>query len=211
MFSTQKVGIGLTSAFSKMSIIIPCLVGVLFLGQDNDLIYKAIGIGLVIIASVLILYTKGNKFKAGYFLLPLLVFIMSGVTDSGMELSRRFVISDSSESPFFLFLLFFTAFFCSLIISFIERKRAGSKLYLNSAIFGTLLGIFNFLASSMLLFNVKLYGGTVVFPIVNGSVVLIITILGALLFKERLTKRQIVGVVVAILSVVLIASISVSA
>jgi len=60
-YSTQKVGIGLTTALNKMSVVIPVSVGILYLGQNSGLILKVAGIILALASFVLILYKKSDK------------------------------------------------------------------------------------------------------------------------------------------------------
>lgn len=73
-------------------------------------------------------------------------------------------------------------------------------------LYGIALGLFNYLASKMLLINVALVGGAVVFPVVNASVVALTAVIGVLFFKERISKRQWTGIVLAIVAVAIIAS-----
>jgi multidrug transporter EmrE-like cation transporter len=49
-------------------------------------------------------------------------------------------------------------------------------------------------------------GGSVVFPVHNASVVMLTALSGVLFFKEKFSKRQWLGVAIAIISVILIAT-----
>ena len=60
-YSTQKVGIGLTTALNKMSVVLPVSVGILYLGQNSGLFLKVAGIILALASFVLILYKKSEK------------------------------------------------------------------------------------------------------------------------------------------------------
>ena len=60
-YSTQKVGIGLTTALNKMSVVIPVTVGILYLGQSSGLYLKVAGIILALASFVLILYMRSDK------------------------------------------------------------------------------------------------------------------------------------------------------
>ncbi len=212
--STQRIGVGLTSAFSKMSVIIPVLVGILFLGQTNNLIIKCFGIVLTLISFYLVLYTKnksgiadkdkGPKMAAN-IILPLSVFLFSGVCDELQELVRKFLIFTTNDLNIFLFIVFATAMICSVILAIIDVVRHGLVLSWWTLICGVFLGLSNFFTSKLLLINVNIFGGSIVFPIINTSTVLITSLLGMLLFKEKLTVRQWIGIGAAMLSVVLIA------
>lgn len=212
-FSTQKVGIGLTTALNKMSVLIPVTVGVLYLGQTTGLFLKLLGIAVVLLSFVLILYKKSDKKSKWAVILPMLVFIVSGMIDASMELSRNYVIKESYDQEAFLVSVFSFAVFFSLLAVAVEalftkgisrkvKTTSGSRMFL----YGSLLGTFNFLTSKMILINVGLMGGSVVYPIHNAAVVTFTALAGLLFFNEVFTKRQWIGVFLAVCGVALIAS-----
>ena len=212
-FSTQKVGIGLTTALNKMSVLIPVTVGVLYLGQTIGLFLKLLGIAVVLASFVLILYKKSDKRSKWAVILPMLVFIVSGMIDTSMELSRNYVIKESYDQEAFLVSVFSFAVFFSLLAVAVEalltkgvsrkvKTTSGSRMLL----YGALLGTFNFLTSKMILMNVGLMGGSVVYPIHNAAVVTFTPLAGLLFFNEVFTKRQWFGVFLAVCGVALIAS-----
>lgn len=211
-FSTEKVGIGLTTALNKMSVVIPVMVGVLFLNQHSGILEKIIGIILALISFFLVLYKRSQKGGKGVFLLPVLVFVLSGMIDTSMELTNTFFIKSPGQSELFLLGVFIIAALMSALMQIKDnRDRLEKKIHNNEPKFrvtffyGSLLGIFNFLTSKMILVNVGLMGGTVVFPIHNASVVLLTAIIGVLFFKESFTKKQWIGVVLAVAAVSIIA------
>ena len=212
-FSTQKVGIGLTTALNKMSVLIPVTVGVLYLGQTIGLFLKLLGIAVVLLSFALILYKKSDKKSKWAVILPMLVFIVSGMIDTSMELSRNYVIKESYDQEAFLVSVFSFAVFFSLLAVAVEalltkgvsrkvKTTSGSRMLL----YGALLGTFNFLTSKMILMNVGLMGGSVVYPIHNAAVVTFTALAGLLFFNEVFTKRQWIGVFLAVCGVALIAS-----
>ncbi len=218
-YSTRKVGIGLTTALNKMSILISVSVGILYLGQTSALGIKLFGIAILIVSIYLILYKKSEKKNKGVFILPLMVFIVAGMTDSSMELANTFVISEPYEKQVFLFSVFSFAVLFSIIalgvesiilnksrVKSITPKNRWQSVMLKTLMYGSLLGLFNALTSKMILINVGNLGGSVVYPIHNASVVAFTTLIGVFFFKESFTKKQWVGVVLAVIGVSFIAS-----
>lgn len=204
--STRKAGIGITTVLNKTSLIIPVMVGLIVLGQTTQLPMKLIGLVIAILSFVFIFYKKGgSKVAPGDFILPVSVFIGSGLADTSMELSQRFVLEGGNSSPVFLIYLFGSAFIISILLV-IKDIRRGGKFRMVALLYGIALGLFNYLASKMLLINVALVGGAVVFPVVNASVVALTAVIGVLFFKERISKRQWTGIVLAIVAVAIIAS-----
>lgn len=232
LYSTKKVGIGLTTALNKMSILISVSVGVLYLGQTNALAMKLVGITVLLVSIFLILYKKSEKKNKGAFILPLMVFIVAGMIDSSMELANIYVISEPYEKQVFLFSVFAFAVLFSLIalcadyillknnkaiansselsehgLEIDKLKRVNWKsTALNTLLYGSLLGLFNALTSKMILINVGNLGGSVVYPIHNASVVAFTTLIGVFFFRELFTKKQWIGVLLAVIGVSFIAS-----
>lgn len=219
-YSTVKVGIGLTTALNKMSVLIPVSVGVIYLGQTDALALKLIGIAISISSIFLILYKKSDKRAKGVFILPFMVFVSAGMIDTSMELAHTYVISEVYENEVFLFSVFSIAVIFSLIAlgvnsiltrkrgvqSFKEKEVSEKKAILRMFMYGSMLGVFNFLTSKMILINVGNLGGSVVYPIHNASVVVFTTIIGLFFFKESFTKKQWIGVILAVIGVSFIAS-----
>ncbi len=213
MLSTKRVGVGVTSAFSKMSVLIPVIVGILFLQQVNNIIFKILGILLTLISFYFILYkgknrgemggVKGNKYLS--ILLPVSVFFFSGLCDVCQELGRKFLIFDGNDAPIFIFVIFTSAFIFCVVLSVFDGIKNGFNFSWWSLFLGVLLGLSNFFASKLLLITVHEFGGSVVFPIVNASTVLMTTLIGLIFFKEKLSVKQLIGLIIAIIAVVFIA------
>ena len=204
IFSTERAGIGLTTALNKMAVVIPVSVGIVYLGQHDNIPFKLVGIVLALASFVLILYKKGaGKMKLSSLLLPASVFLVSGLIDASMEVTNKIIITQNFEVELFLMGIFATASFIGLVDKvWIKTKE---KFSYNTILWGSIMGIFNFLVSYMILFNVGLMGGSVVFPVHNASVVSLTALIGVLFFKEKFSLKQWAGVALAVISVIMIA------
>lgn len=208
LYSYQKVGMGFTTALNKMSVVIPVTVGILYLGQNSHLLLKLLGIISALIAFFLILYQKKSNVSMLSYILPIMVFIVSGTVDTSMELSGRYVISKPDERELFLLCIFFTALVFSIIFTVIDwaKNKAKTKFTIVTLGIGIFMGVFNYLASKMLLINVVRMGGSIVFPIHNASVVMLTALIGFFFFKEKFTTKQWIGIALAVTAVALTAS-----
>lgn len=207
--STEKVGVGLTSAFSKISVLIPVLFGMIFLGQSDHLLVKIAGIILTLIAFYLILYKKNSTkqpITASVIILSLSVFFLSGLQDVLQELGNKLCVTTGNDRQIFLIVLFGTSLLLTLILSVVDGIKKGFKFSWMAIWLGLFLGICNYFFSELLLRNVANLGGTIVFPIVNASTVLFTTLVGIFFFKEKLSKKQWWGLFIAIVAVALIAT-----
>ncbi|OFY44073.1 MAG: hypothetical protein A2X18_08115 [Bacteroidetes bacterium GWF2_40_14] len=208
MLSIQKVGMGLTTALNKMSVVIPVLVGILYLGQNTSLILKATGIVTALVSFWLVLFQKKGKASLLSYLLPLSVFLVSGTIDTLMELSKKILISLPNEQELFLLGVFGTALLFSIIFTIgdILLNKNIQKFTIVTVYVGLMMGLFNYLTSKMLLVNVGRMGGSIVFPIHNSSVVMLTALIGFFFYKEKFSNKQWWGIALAVISVALIAS-----
>ena len=207
-FSTINVGIGITTALNKMAVVIPVLVGILYLGQNENIPLKSFGIFLAIISFVLILFKcKEKNIKLKALFLPISVFLVSGLIDTSMEVVNHKYVSQEAPQELFLMGIFATASILGIGTIFFDlsKNRTEYKFSYKMLLWGSIMGIFNYLVCKMILVNVGLMGGSVVFPVHNASVVMLTALAGVLFFKEHFTKRQWIGVLIAIISVALIA------
>ena len=180
-----------------------------YLNQTDGFVLKIFGILLAITSFILILFNGKNEkvgLKALY--LPFSVFLVSGLIDTSMEVVNKKFINEETPQELFLMGIFATASIIGIlsVIYDIGKRGSNSELTLKPLLWGSIMGVFNFLVSKMILVNVGLMGGSVVFPVHNASVVMLTALSGVLFFKEKFSNRQWIGVAVAIISVVLIAT-----
>ena len=90
----------------------------------------------------------------------------------------------------------------------IRRLINGSTLEAKSIVAGFALGIPNYFSIHFLLnaLNLPNLESTVVFPVNNTGIVLLSTLLAIILFKEKLTKVNWAGILLAVVSIALIAT-----
>lgn len=208
IFSTERAGIGLTTALNKMAVVIPVSVGIVYLGQHDNIPFKLVGIALALASFVLILYKKeAEKKKLSSLLLPLSVFLVSGLIDTSMELTNTILITQKFEIELFLMGIFATASFIGILTIVSDRLwiKTKEKFSYKTILWGSIMGIFNFLVSKMILINVGLMGGSVVFPVHNAAVVSLTALIGVMFFKEKFSAKQWAGVALAVISVIMIA------
>ena len=198
--TSQKNGVSVASVAGKMSIVIPVLFGI-YLYDENLTIQKIIGIILALFA-VLLTTSKGDStVKKGSFLFPILLFLGSGIIDTLIKYIQTSYVSDS-ELPLFSAILFLQAGLLGIIVFLLKP----TKIYGKNIIAGVLLGIINYYSIIYLLkaLNNKTMGSAEIFTINNVAVVMLTTLVGLLLFKEKLILKNWIGISIAIISILLI-------
>ena len=184
------------------SLIIPALSGVFFGEMLN--VWKLIAITFLIFFIYLTVSreTYGAKVNRRWILVALFVFFIAGIIGVMQKIQQASPHRDETAS----FLA--VSFFFSLIVSAILAKKEHSSLTMKFGIRQYAAAITSGLCVySMNHINLYLSGALpsqLFFPLLNGSALILTTLISVLLFKEHLTRRQIYGVVGGVASLVAI-------
>ncbi|MES2652259.1 MAG: EamA/RhaT family transporter [Bacteroidota bacterium] len=199
--SVQKTGLARTDIAQRLSLFIS-LTAAYFIFKENYSELKYYGIAVGFLAIIFTLYRK-STIGYGNWLYPLLVFIGFGVIDVGFKL-----ISQNTDLPYTtsLFLIFCIAFVLSLIYIGYLALIKKTKLQLINFICGCVLGFFNF---GNILFYMKAHRAmandpSTVFAAMNMGVIICGSLIGILIFKEKLSKLNYLGLALALLAIILI-------
>lgn len=206
VITTQKGGMSVVSVSSKMSVAIPVIFVIVYYNESLGFL-KIIGIitALISVYLVSVRKKKGLSIDMKYFIFPLLVFIGSGIIESSIKfLENTYVPND--EISLFSASTFFFACVTGLIIFGIRKFKYKANFKRKDLLGGFLLGIPNYFSIYFFILALRIEGldSSSIFIINNVSIVLLSTILGILFFKERMIRKNWVGIAVAILSIVLI-------
>ena len=114
----------------------------------------------------------------------MLLLILAGIGDVVSKFHEQWGSLDLSEA--FLFYIFFTACILCLAVTAYKKQKIG----LWEIFFGILVGVPNYLSSKFILIALNYLPAVVVFPTFSVGCIVVVTLAGLLLFKEKLTKRQ---------------------
>ena len=205
--SSQRSGVTVTSLSSKLSVVIPTLFGVLFLKEKLGLL-PAIGIVLALAALVLVVggrdndKTKSAKSSLIITLLPIFIFFGTGIGDILMKITEKANSADDL-TPMIAFIYGISFLFSLLLVGYDLLKRK-SKWQWKNAVGGIALGLVNFFSTFSIYHAMRVFDNVVLFPIYNIGVVCLTALAGWAFFKEKLTWKNYLGLVIAIIAVLLI-------
>lgn len=201
--SIKHIGIVKTDIAQRLSLFIPILASYfIFKEEFNNL--KFIGLSIAFPAMILILSkNKSENSNNKKWIYPATVLIGFGIID---VFFKQIALQKSFPYTTSLFLVFCIAFFVSLLFtgySVIIKKR---KLQFLNLIFGSILGILNF---GNILFYLKAHKAfsenpSTVFASMNMGVIILGSLAGILLFKEKVTLKNYIGIILALGAIVLI-------
>ncbi len=201
--STQKVGIAITSVSGKMSVIIPVLFGFIMFHEVATYL-RIVGILLALAAFYLTLMrTSAQKAQSRYLVLPILLFFGNGFNDSIFNISQELYIRNDFTN--YLTVAFGVSLCIGIIVWVIKAFVKKQKIYLRSIIAGIILGLLNWYSTYFFLVGLSLFDVSVFVPVFNVCIVTISALVGTVFYKEKLSTINIIGIVLAMVSIVLVA------
>lgn len=201
--STQHSGVTVTSLSSKLSVVLPTLAGVILFREKLNFV-ATMGIVLALVALVLVVGGKerSDKTNKANWLLPFLIFFGTGTGDILMKLTEQ--RNGNDDMSFMIAFIYMIAMLFGVIIVSYDLLCKKSRWQWNSAIGGIGLGVINFFSTYCVYHAMRHFDNVVLFPVYNIGVVSLTALTGWLLFKEKLTWINYLGLAIAIISVILI-------
>ena len=201
--STQRSGVTVTSLSSKLSVVLPTLAGVVLFSEKLNFV-ATMGIVLALVALVLVVGGKNatNKDIKINWLLPVLIFFGTGTGDILMKLTEQ--QNSSDDMGFMIAFIYFIAMLFGFLVVAFDLIRSKSKWQWKNAIGGITLGVINFFSTFCVYNAMRCFDNVVLFPVYNIGVVCLTALTGWLLFKEKLTWKNYLGLAIAIIAVILI-------
>ena len=198
----RKNGVVLSSTFSKLGLIVPIFIAIVFYHEVPSPL-KIIGIILALVAIIIMnVELRKNDIESKSFnimnLLLILLLVFGGLTDASSTIFEHIALFELKG--LFLSIIFISALVISLIILIIEHKKVSYK----DVLFGIFIGIPNYFSSYFLINSLKTLNAVVVYPTYSVSTIVIITIVGILFFKEKLKIKEIIGIIIIIASIILL-------
>ena len=200
--TSQRNGLSVASVASKMSVIIPVLFGVLLYGDKITLI-KIIGILLALVA---VYFTskkeKGSVTYNNNLVYPLLIFIGAGAIDTSLKYFQTFYLSDK-EISLFSSNTFFAAFVFGIILLIAKSLKDGINIKVKNILGGIALGIPNYFSLHYLIkmLDSEVFESAIIFTIHNVAIVVITTLAGFFIFKEKISFRNWMGIALALIAI----------
>jgi len=205
-YASRVAGITLTSLTTKLSVVIPVLYSIIAFGEEVTTV-KVAGMILAISAIILIVYPpsrSGDRPVTGSvnLWLPAILFFGAGFIDSLIKYSQE-VHVPGDEVIAFATTTFMAAGVTSIFVRLVWRKGSEQNRWYSILIGGMALGIVNF---GSLIFLIKALesrsmASSVVFGINNIGVVTLSVLSGSLIFGEKTSLINKVGIAVAIIAI----------
>jgi drug/metabolite transporter (DMT)-like permease len=203
--TTVRNGVTVGAIANKLSVVIPVTIAIMIYGEKATL-FKIIGILLALASVILTNIKNGNseKVKAG-ILLPVIVFIGSGLSDSLLNYIQRFHLADEYFG-LFIGIVFSSAFLLGITATAMAYFFKKETFGLRDIVAGLILGIPNFGSMFTILKALQSPSieDSVVWTLNNMGVIVFATIYAVFVFKEKLNRYNIAGILLALFAIMLI-------
>jgi drug/metabolite transporter (DMT)-like permease len=206
--TAQKVGVSVTTIASKMSLALGVVL-LCFLGSNEHL--SALKVIAVVVALAGVVFASWKEGEGGiqwkYLFWPLIILLGSTVIDVGIAHYSTLPATDS-ENALFSCLSFGTAAVAGIAVIVRRSIAKGTGLRLRDVLAGVGLGVVNYGSIFFLVqsYNAGFFPKSTTLAVNNLAVVLIGAFGAALLFKERLSSKNKLGILLAVVAIVLLAT-----
>lgn len=203
--TAQKFSMAAASIASKMAFVMPVLFSLYFLRiESNFLWYNFMGVGLALIATYMSSAGSSSQRIVGskfIWLLPVFVFLGNGLIDITINYTNLNFINETNVRVFPIYIFLSAAVIGGLVLLF-----KGERITLRSITAGVALGIINYFTVFAFL---KALGqldnnGAFVFPIFNTGIVVLSALIGLIVFREKLSKLNKLGIATAVVAIALV-------
>ena len=210
--TAQKIGVAVASVANKLSLVIPVILSV-YLYNETVAGWKLVGVMMAIVAVIFTCAPNGNNKNSSTtvstkmkIILPLVLFIGSGLLDALINhVQQKYVRSENNNA--FLISGFFSAACIGtavLLFQYISRKRV---FLAKELLAGLCIGIPNYFSIWCLVTFLQQspWESSASFPVNNMGIVLFSTLVAWILFKEKLSAVNWIGVLLSLTAIFLIA------
>ena len=134
--------------------------------------------------------------------MPVFIFFGTGTGDILMKITEQ--QNTVGNLGFMIAFIYFVALVFGVIIVVWDIAIGKSKWQWKSAVGGIGLGVINYFSTYSVYNAMRCFDNVVLFPIYNIGVVSVTALVGWLFFKEKLTLKNYIGLVIAVIAVILI-------
>lgn len=211
-YTTQKLGVTVASVANRLSLVIPFAFSI-YLYNEQPTWLKIVGVILALVAVVFTCIPAKKDPTATHkslgllpIILPTVLFLGSGSLDTLVKYVEQNYLNPANSNAY-LIASFGTAGTLGLMALIVAVLTGRQRFNPYSILAGILIGIPNYFSIWSLVRVLKDNPGnsSAIIPINNMGIVLFSSVMAALLFKEKLSALNWVGILLAIGAIALIA------
>lgn len=196
--------VSLSVLIVNLGMILPVILSVVCYGESLSAM-RFLGLCLTVLALILSVDGKNRspQFKKWFFLSILATLSNAGIAVLQKSFSKT--PWSGEVKPFVAFGYVVATILSLLLCLFLrERNREGErkfdwKLFLGALSIGVILGVFQVLNTKA----IAMIEGTLFFPAYNGGTLILSSLSGLLILRDRLNRKQFLGLAVGVIAIIL--------
>lgn len=198
----------LMNVFLMLGVVVPMSLGSLCYGEAIHW-NQWVGLGVLLIATLILCsYNNGIKEKLTLkgFVILLISGIANGITGFSQKMFQKEAI-DAAVSVFNFYTYVFSALSLGLVLLFVKRPaHQRSKPSAIGSVFGyvAVMAVCLFLNSYFMTLAAAAIPSAQLFPLDRGVSIILSALMSAVFFKEKLTVKAIIGLILAFVGLLII-------
>lgn len=192
----SKNGLSTSAVFMKLGVLVPTVMAMIVF-HENPRPVQLLGIVIAISAVILINYRKESGAKKQTLWLIMLL-LGSGFADAMANIFDKLGNADLKDH--YLLITFLFALLSSVVLFLKDRKQIAGR----DILLGIGIGIPNYFSSRFLLGALQEIPAMIVYPVFSVLTVVMITVAGVILFREKLDKRKAMAIGLILVALVLL-------
>lgn len=198
-FAIKWGPLSISTLITNYSLMIPVVYGIVIL-QEQPTVLGITGIILLAVSLFLI----SDKSAKGAFSVKWLISIIIGFIGNGMCSTlqkHQQVTFDGAYKSEFMIMALMLSFVFFMIIAVIRKEKFGKNV-LSVLPYGAMTGVADGIVNYLVMVLTALIPNAILFPTISAGGVVLGFITATALYKEKLTKMQLAGYFIGVLSVV---------
>lgn len=210
LLAVGRGSVAISTLFYSCGFVIPTFYGILILKEPTNPI-QIVGVALIVVAFVL---STDKQQEDKRFDIAWLIFALGGLLFSGGigVVQKQFGLTEGCSVNIFIFYSFVCAFVLNLVLTVIlfaffkdKLNKADNKQLTTAFASALILGAIMGLANKLNTYVAGVFPSVKTFPVVNGGRIVLTTLLGAIFFKEKISLKQKIGIIIGFVAISMIA------
>lgn len=203
--TAQKLGVSVSMLAAKLSVVVPVVVA-FFMYDESVTALKLTGIVLSL-AAVYLISKKDDVMHVHplYILLPVAVFAGSGMIDTLLKHVEKTYIPPADATSIVTTVFLMAALWGSAAWMFMKLSGNAFPLSKKEVMWGLALGLPNYFSMYFLVRTLSHFSeASRIFPINNIGIAAATTLVGVLVFREKISRLNFAGILLAVIAILLI-------
>ena len=192
-WNIRKNGVVLPATFMKLGVLVPTVLSIIAFGEELRWTQIA---GIAGAIGAIFLMQGGDKTKAASTGGLIALLLVGGSTDAMSKIYEE--VASAALKDHYLMYTFFIAMLLCIAVCLLRRQ----SLTPMDALFGLMIGIPNYFSARFLLLSLSEIPAVVAYPSYNVGTIVLVTLLGVLVFREKISRRKLIalGIILAALA-----------